>query len=60
MTNTRNHGGKRTGAGTKTKPQGEAKQWFTLGIPEKDIKAYGGLKKLKTDFQKWFYKNLHR
>ncbi len=49
MTNTRNHGGTRTGAGKKPKPQGEAKIWFALGIPEKDITAYGGLELLKAD-----------
>ncbi len=58
MTNTRNHGGTRTGAGPKTKPPGEAKIWFMLGIPEKDIKSYGGLQRLKEDFKKWFYDKL--
>jgi len=46
---------RKPGAGANKKPQGEAKIWFMLGIPEKDITAYGGLKKLKVDFIKWFY-----
>ncbi len=59
MTNTRNHGGTRAGAKRPPyKDRTRLKKIVAIGIPEKDITAYGGLQKLKEDFKKWFYDKL--